>query len=120
MDIEEFRNFCLSLPGSTESFPFDSDTLVFKVGNKMYALAGVSDFNAFNVKCDPEEAMLLREQYTEVMPGYHMNKQHWNTVRVDGAIQDGLLKKWIQDSYDLILGSLPKKVQAEIKTQHSS
>jgi predicted DNA-binding protein (MmcQ/YjbR family) len=108
MNIEAFRDYCLSLPGTTESFPFGDDTLVFKVVNKMYCLAGVEPFERFNVKCDPEHAIALREQYPAVQPGYHMNKQHWNSVYVDGSISDDQLKAWVKDSYDLILNSVSK------------
>ena len=80
MNIEDFYNYCLSKKGATESFPFDENTLVFKVGNKIFLLVGLQNFDSFNVKCDPEKAIILREEYTEIIPGYHMNKKHWNTV----------------------------------------
>jgi predicted DNA-binding protein (MmcQ/YjbR family) len=109
MDIEAFRNYCLSKPGVTESFPFDEDTLVFKVMGKIFALAGVSDFNAVNLKCEPELAIELRERYPAVEPGYHMNKKHWNTVNFDGSISFKELKEWTDHSYDLVVNSLTKK-----------
>lgn len=98
--------------------PFGPDTLVFKVGGKLFLLAGLDNVPLqFNVKCEPDNAVLLREQYPCVQPGYHMNKQHWNTVIVDGSVSDKLLQQWINDSYDLILQSLPKKIQQEILSQ---
>ena len=108
MDILEYRDFCLSLPGATESTPFDDDTLVFKVGGKMFSYAPMGDFRWFNVKCDPAMAIELREQHPdEILPGYHASKVHWNTVRVDGSLSDKFLRQQIQGSYDLIVSKLP-------------
>lgn len=114
MNIEELRNYCLTKPGVTEGFPFGEDTLVFKVGGKMFLLTGLSTANSFNVKCDPERAIELRELYPEVKPGYHMNKQLWNTVYMDGTLPDKLLLEMIDHSYSLVFAGLPKKAQAEI------
>jgi predicted DNA-binding protein (MmcQ/YjbR family) len=114
MDIESFRLFCLKLPFVTEGFPFGGDTLVFKVKNKMFALTGVDTFDFINLKCDPEIAIQLREQYSAVLPGYHMHKSHWNSVAMDNSIADKLLQQWIVDSYMLIVNSLPKKERFEI------
>ena len=114
MNIEEYRNYSLSLKGTTEGFPFDEKTLVFYVKNKMFALTGVDTFNGINIKCNPEKAIELREQYEAVKPGYHMSKKHWNTVAMDGSIPPQLIKEWIKDSYDLVVSKLPKKVQAEL------
>ncbi|MDB5114957.1 MAG: MmcQ/YjbR family DNA-binding protein [Mucilaginibacter sp.] len=114
MNIEELRDHCLLKPGVTEGFPFGEDTLVFKVGGKMFLLTGLSDGNRFNVKCDPELAVELRERYPEVQPGYHMNKTMWNTVYMDGALARKQLLEMVDHSYDLIFKSLPKKIQAEI------
>nr|WP_294793902.1 MmcQ/YjbR family DNA-binding protein [uncultured Mucilaginibacter sp.] len=114
MNIEELRNYCLTKPGVTEGFPFGEDTLVFKVGGKMFLLTGLSTANSFNVKCDPERAIELRELYPEVKPGYHMNKQLWNTVYMDGTLPDKLLLEMIDHSYSLVFAGLPKKNQAEI------
>lgn len=114
MNIETIRLYCLSLKGVTESFPFDEVTLVFKVANKMFALTNLDGPLSVNIKCDPDEAITLREQYMAVTPGYHMNKAHWNTVMVDGSIPDKNIKLWILNSYNLILSSLPKKVQQSI------
>ena len=103
MDIEEFRSFCLSFDDVTEEFPFGENTLVYKVKGKIFALTGIETFESVNLKCDPEEAIELRERYAAVKPGYHMNKAHWNTVVMDNSISDTILKKWITDSYDLVL-----------------
>lgn len=116
MNIEEFRNYCISKKAVTESFPFDETTLVFKVMGKMFALTDVEDEFKLNLKCDPEKAISLREKYPDhVLPGYHMNKKHWNTVVVDGPIPDKLLYEWIDESYDLIVLSLPKTKRQELK-----
>lgn len=115
MHIESFRTFCLSFKGVTESFPFDQKTIVFKVGNKMFALADIEEFDSFNVKCDPETAIELRERYQAVKPGYHMNKTHWNTVSVQMDLNDQELQEQITRSYELIVKSLSKKMQDEIK-----
>eukprot|EP01133_Synstelium_polycarpum_P002824 gene2824-3246_t len=108
MNIEELRDYCLQKSGATEEFPFDNQTLVFKVGGKIFLLVGLEQGNCFNVKCDPERAIELREQHPEIIPGYHMNKKHWNTVYTDGGLQYNLLKALIDHSYDLIRASLPK------------
>lgn len=113
MDLESFRQYCLSLPAVTEGFPFDSSTLVFKVAGKMFALTDVDLFASINLKCDPEQALELRERYAAVQPGYHMNKQHWNTIVMDGSIGRQLLLQWTRDSYDLVVKSLSKKQRLE-------
>jgi predicted DNA-binding protein (MmcQ/YjbR family) len=113
VNIEELRDYCLEKPGVTESFPFGEETLVFKVGEKIFLLTGLGEAT-FNVKCDPEKAIELREQFSEVMPGYHMNKKHWNTVHTDGSLTVKQLRQMIDDSYELVLKSLPKKLQADI------
>lgn len=115
MHIESYRDYCLSKKHVTESFPFDDKILVFKVANKMFALANVDEFDSFNVKCDPEEAIELRVKYEAVVPGYHMSKKHWNTVYINRDANEELLLKWIDDSYDLIVKSLPKKVKNELQ-----
>src|SRR5574343_1086336 len=112
MHLEQFRQYCLSLPATEETLPFDEDTLVFKVAGKMFALANMTVFESINLKCDPEQAIELRERYAAVLPGYHMNKQHWNTVLIDGSISNQLLLQWTKDSYDLVVQSLPKKLRA--------
>jgi predicted DNA-binding protein (MmcQ/YjbR family) len=114
MDLEQFRNFCLSLKATEETQPFGPETVVYKVGGKVYAIAFIDDFKTFNVKCDPEQAIELRERYEQVQPGYHMSKKHWNTIMVDGRIKDTQLQTWIKDSYQLVYNALPKKVKMEI------
>jgi predicted DNA-binding protein (MmcQ/YjbR family) len=114
LNIEQLRDYCLAKAGVTEGFPFDEDTLVFKVGGKMFLLTGLSLANSFNVKCDPELAVELRESYSEVKPGYHMNKKLWNTVYMDGALSYKQLIDMIDHSYDLVFAGLSKKTQAEI------
>lgn len=113
MNIEDYREFCLSLQGASESFPFGNDTLVMKVKDKVFSLASLEPFS-FNVKCDPEKAIELRESYPDVLPGYHMNKRHWNTINISGAVSDDMLKQWILDSYELVVSSLPKKLQLDL------
>ena len=115
MNIEELREYCISKKGVTEGFPFDEVTLVLKVGGKMFALTNLDGEPSVNLKCDPELAVELRERYTSVTPGYHMNKQHWNTVMLDGTIPDPLINEWIDLSYKLVLKSLPKVKQREIQ-----
>jgi len=114
MDIETLREYCIEKQGVTEGLPFGEDTLVFKVGGKIFLLIGLSEANRFNVKCDPELAVELRERHPEVRPGYHMNKTHWNTVYMDGNLTQKQLREMIDHSYHLILKSLPKKLQNEI------
>jgi predicted DNA-binding protein (MmcQ/YjbR family) len=115
LNIEAFRGYCLGKKGVTEEFPFDENTLVFKVMGKMFALTDLENFESVNLKCDPENASQLREEFPAVTPGYHMNKKHWNTVLMDGTISDKLLKTWIDDSYNLVAASLNKQLQLELK-----
>ncbi|WP_436516645.1 MmcQ/YjbR family DNA-binding protein [Ekhidna sp. To15] len=117
MNIEEFRDYCIAKPGTTEETPFGPDTLVFKVLGKMYALTGIDSFEFINLKCDPEYAVELREKYDgSIRPGYHMNKQQWNSVYTDGVVADNLIRQLIDDSYDLIVAKLPKKDQEFLKS----
>lgn len=117
MNIEEFRVYCLSKPGVEESFPFDESTLVFKVGGKMFALTDLeADIFTVNLKCDPERAVKLREQWPHaIRPGWHMNKRHWNTVDFEAGPGDDLCREMIDHSYDLVVASLPKKVRASLR-----
>lgn len=115
MNIEEIRDYCLAKPGVTEDMPFGEDTLVFRVGEKLFLLTSLSQGDRFNVKCDPERAMELREQHTEVQPGYHMNKKHWNTVYTNGNLSRREICDMIDHSYDLVLKSLPKNIREQIK-----
>ena len=103
MNIETLRDYCLSKPGAEETLPFGPDNLVYKINGKMFLLVGLdNDPLQFNVKCDPEKSIQLREEFACVQPGYHMNKKHWNTVVVDGSVSDAQLKEWIDWSYDLV------------------
>ncbi|MEH0155798.1 MmcQ/YjbR family DNA-binding protein [Limibacter armeniacum] len=111
MHIEAFRDYCIRKNHVTEELPFDDRTLVFKVMGKMFALTDIEDFKSFNVKCDPIKAIELREQYNCVEPGYHMNKKHWNTIKVTGEVSDNTLFEWVDHSYDLVVKGLPKKVR---------
>jgi predicted DNA-binding protein (MmcQ/YjbR family) len=115
MNIETFRSFCLKKKGVTEEFPFGEDVLVFKVLGKMFALINVQTFESINLKCDPEKAAELRERYSSVIPGYHMNKKHWNTIMLDGSLPDKLILEWTTDSYDLIVNSLSKIQQRQLE-----
>ena len=108
MNIETAREYCLSKPQAIECMPFGDVALVFKVCDKMFALLMIDGSNSLNLKCDPEKAIELREQYNAVLPGYHMNKQHWNTIMLDGNVPDKLIRQWIDHSYDLVVASLPK------------
>lgn len=114
--FDEVRSFCLSLNYVTESFPFDESTLVFKVGGKMFALIDIEDANSINLKCDPEKAIDLRERFHYVLPGYHMNKNHWNTVLFDTSLSSSFLQEMIIHSYQLVWDKLPKKVRLELTT----
>ncbi len=104
MDIETLREYCIYKKGVTESFPFGDDTLVFKAGGKIFALINLNGDLSINLKCDPLLAIELRERYSSVTPGYHMNKKHWNTVLLDGSVPDKEVFSWIDHSYDLIVG----------------
>ena len=108
MDIIEFRDYCLSKSGSTEEFPFDNKTLVFKVIGKMYALCDVDNFKSYNVKCDPDWAIELREEFNGIKEGFHMNKKHWNTVNSISDVDDKLAIKMIDHSYSLVVKGLKK------------
>lgn len=116
MNIEAFRNYCLSKKGVTESFPFDESTLVFKVMNKMFALSGLEHQPAkANLKCDPERSVSLREEYYGLItPGFHMSKLHWNTVELEKDIPNDLILELIDHSYDLVVQGLTRKVKKEL------
>ncbi len=114
MNIEELRDYCLQKPGATEGFPFGEDTLVFKIAEKLFLLTNLQTGDRFNVKCDPEHAIELRERYSEVQPGYHMNKKMWNTVHMNGSLTRKQLCEMVTHSYGLVFNSLPKKLQAQI------
>ena len=111
MDIESLCAYAGALPYTEQAFPFGEDILVFKVGGKIFLFVNLSDYNGFNVKCDPEYAINLRESYTGIQPGYHMNKKHWNTISLYTDVNIPLMKQLISHSYDLVYQSLPKKVK---------
>jgi predicted DNA-binding protein (MmcQ/YjbR family) len=104
------------MKGVTEEFPFGEDTLVHKVMGKMFALCGIDPFESVNLKVDPETGVELRERYSAVLPGYHMNKKHWITVLMDGSIPDNLLRQWIRVSYDLVASGLTKKQKQTLES----
>lgn len=109
MNLESLREYCLSKPGAEESFPFGPDTLVYKVNGKIFLLTGLDEEQlSFNVKYDPDKALELREEFSCVRPGYHMNKKHWNTILIDGSVSSKQLKEWIDHSYDLVRGKSSK------------
>lgn len=109
MDVEALRAYCLAKKATDESLPFDNDTLVFKVGGKMFALYSLKSMNRLTLKCDPDRALELRAEWEEVQPGYHMHKKHWNTVHLDGRLHADMVRDMIDDSYNLIVKSLKKK-----------
>jgi len=109
MNIEQIREYCLKKKGVTEEFPFDEETLVFKVAGKIFLLTSLESIPLqINLKCDPEKAIELREEYEFVQPGYHMNKKHWNTIIVNGSISTTQIFEWIDNSYSLVLAGLSK------------
>lgn len=117
MDIETFRDYCLAKKAVTEGFPFGPDNLVIKVMDKIFTIASLDEIPLrVNLKCDPERAIQLREDYEGVIiPGYHMNKVHWNTLILDGRLDYRLILELIDHSYDLVVKSLPKKLQQELQ-----
>lgn len=120
MNLETLREYCLCKPGVTEDLPFGEDTLVFRVGEKLFLLTSISLGNQFNVKCDPELAIELRERHPEITPGYHMNKKLWNTVKMDGNLPDKQLFELIDHSYEQVFKGLPKKIQENIESGNKS
>lgn len=115
MDIERLRDFCLSLPLVTECFPFDEDTLVFKVEGRMFLFTGLEHPELlFNVKCDPEYALELRDRYAEVTPGFHCNKKYWNTVHVTPTLQDDVVRGWVLHSYTEVVKKLNRAQREKI------
>lgn len=115
MKFEELRKYLLSKKGAVETFPFGEDTFVYKAGNKIFAITSFELPLRINLKCDPERAIELREKYEEVQPGYHMNKKHWNTVSLEGRIPLKEVKEMIDHSHELIVKSLPKNKQKDLK-----
>lgn len=113
MNIEQFREYALSKPATSEDFPFGPDTLVLRVAGKIFAITGLdSEQFTVNLKCDPDYALELREQHPEVIPGWHMNKKHWNTVDFEGALDDRMLRSLIDHSYEQVVKTLKKSVLA--------
>jgi predicted DNA-binding protein (MmcQ/YjbR family) len=119
MNIEQLQSYCLSKPGVEETLPFGPDTLVYKVAGKAFLLTSLDnpDGLRFNVKCDPDLAEELRERYDFVLPGYHMNKKHWNTILAGSGASSKQLKEWIDHSYELVVKSLPAKARAALDKQ---
>jgi predicted DNA-binding protein (MmcQ/YjbR family) len=109
LNIEQIRTYCLKKKSVTEEFPFNEETLVFKVAGKIFLLASLETIPLqINLKCDPGKAIELREEYDAVLPGYHMNKKHWNTIIIEGTVPSQKLFEWIDDSYNLIVAGLNK------------
>ena len=115
MDAKALRAWCLEQNGAVEEFPFGELTSVFKVAGKIFALSALAgDPLEVSVKCEPGLALALRDSYPAIRPGYHLNKRHWNTVQVDGSLPDGLVRDLVEDSYDLVVESLPKRVRDDL------
>lgn len=119
MNLHEIREFCLSLPGFSEDFPFDESTLAFRTGGKIFLLCDSVNFSSLNLKCNPEKAAELRDRYHAVKPGYHMNKTHWNTVEVPGDYPENVLKEWILHSHQLVFNSLPAKIRHNLSAKEA-
>ena len=115
MTRDEVLSLCLGLPAAEETYPFGDEVAVIKVGGKMFALVPLGQEPAtVNLKCDPAQALGLREAYAGIRPGYHQNKRHWNTVDLDGSVEDDLVRDLISDSYDLVVAGLPRSVRAQV------
>lgn len=114
MDIELFRDICISLPHCTEEFPFDDVTLCFKVSGKLFSILPLNDGDRANLKCDPHRALELRATFSGIVPGYHMNKVHWNTVCFNADVSDEIIRELIHHSYDLVVSNLPKKTRIQL------
>jgi predicted DNA-binding protein (MmcQ/YjbR family) len=115
MNPAELRRYCLSFTGAQETFPFGPKTSVFKVAGKMFALSQLgADSLRVSLKCEPELAQALREAHTDVLPGYHLNKRHWNTVIIGGSLPEQLVKDLVEDSYELVVDQLPVSRRQEL------
>jgi predicted DNA-binding protein (MmcQ/YjbR family) len=115
MNRDEVLAVCLSLPAAEETYPFGQEVAVIKVCGKMFALVALSDeLGSVNLKCDPAQALELREAYPGIRPGYHQNKRHWNTVDLDGSVEDDVVRGLILDSYALVVAGLPPSIRAEL------
>ena len=119
MDLEEVRNYCLSKPGTTESFPFDEETLVFKVASKLFCLSNLTPPIRINLKCDPVTAIELRDENEEIIPGYHRNKNHWNTISLEGKLSNIFIMQMIDDSYCLVVEKLTKREKQTFKLDNN-
>lgn len=120
MNIEEVRDYCISLAAVEESTPFGPDVLVYKVANKMFAAIGLDGIEArVNLKCDPERAIDLRDHYDDIIPGYHMSKKHWNSVYTERGLEASFIRELVDHSYDLVFRKLPKKIRVEIEEARS-
>ena len=118
MAVESLREHCRIKPGSQETFPFDLHTLVFKVAGKMYALCGIGgDTLELSLKCNPDEAEALRSAYPAVKPGYHLNKRHWNTVTLDGTVEDEVILEWLDGSYERVVAGLTRRDREALANQ---
>lgn len=118
MRVEQLIEWCLSQPEAAQEFPFGDDVAVIKVAGKMFALVPLhADPPSISLKCDPDFAISLRQRHPAVTGGYHLNKRHWNTVRCDGTVPDSDVKQWIEDSFDLVVDGLPKKVRLRLQGQ---
>ena len=113
MNIEEARDYCLSLPLVTEDFPFDETTLVFRIGGKIFAMMDLENTEWFVLKCFPEYALELRERYPEIAPAWHMNKKHWNQLNLFGSLPDKLVQLLIRHSYNEVVKKMPRKLKTE-------
>ena len=114
MTLDHFREYCLSFKGTTEDLPFDENTIVFKVLGKMFAHTNLESFEYCNLKCNPERALELREEFMEVTPAWHMNKKHWNSVSFTGDLSGKQIEDWIADSYNLVVEKIPKKLKTQL------
>jgi predicted DNA-binding protein (MmcQ/YjbR family) len=120
MDAAALRAWCLEHPGAIEDFPFGPEHSVFKVGGKIFAISALGrEPLDVSVKCEPELAVALRQSYPEIRPGYHLNKRHWNTITLDGGLPDQLVRDLVEDSYDLIVSALPKRVRGELAAREA-
>jgi predicted DNA-binding protein (MmcQ/YjbR family) len=116
MRAAELRDHCLAFPGSAETFPFGPETSVFKVAGKMFALSRLGQRPlAVSVKCEPLLAEQLRQTHPAVLPGYHLNKRHWNTLLIDGSLPDGMIQDMLEDSYDLVVSALPRSSRQALR-----
>lgn len=116
MDPETIKRYCLAISGTTEDYPFDSETMVFKVLGKMFALVSLDENpSRINLKCDPAQAPVLRAMHDSIQPGYHMNKEHWNTIILDGSLPAELIWRLIDESYDLVVAGLPKSKRESLR-----